>query len=245
MIIMLFPPSLSCAADPVLISSGNPNYPPSSWAENKQIVGVAAELTKLIFNELGIKVKSQTFGPWKRVQVNAQNGSIDIITTIYKNPEREAYLVYPKYSYMDDKNVVWVQKGKTFPFKKWEDLIGRRGGSVLGDSYGKAFDAFMKERLTIEKVKSAELNFLKLESGRIDYFPYGQYSGIIAAKRFGYEFKVEYLETPLLSERLYIAISKKSKFRKYLPQLEEGIKNLKANGTIDKLIEKHIEKYIE
>lgn len=235
----------SYANDNILISSGNPDYPPSSWAENNKIVGVAAELTEMIFNDLGIKVESKYFGPWKRVQHNTQKGLIDIITTIYKNPERETYLEFPKYSYMDDKNVIWVPKGKTFLFEKWEDLIGKTGGAVLGDSYGKNFDDFMEEKLIVKRVHEMESNFLRLESGIIDYFPFGQYSGIIAAKRLGYDNKVEYLQTPLLFEGMYLAISKKSKFKKYLPELEEGIKKYKENGKIEKLIKKHLEKYIK
>lgn len=229
----------------VLISSGNQSYPPSSWQEAEAIVGVAAELTQMIFAELGIKTESKYVGPWKRVQKEAVDGTIDVITTIYKNKEREEYLDYPQTPYMDDPNVIWVWKGKTFPFEKKEDLIGKKGLAVLGDSYGEEFDKFIAEKLTIERASELLMNLKKLQAERGDYMPYGLHSGIIAAKQYGYDGKLEYLPKPLLSEGMYIAISKKSKFRKYLPELEKGIRKYKADGTIDRLIRKHIDLYVK
>lgn len=231
-------------AGDTLISSGNQSYPPSSWQEGETIVGVAAELTQMIFADLGIKAESRYVGPWKRVQMDAKEGRIDLVTTIYKNKEREGYLDYPETPYMDDPNVIWVWKGKTFPFEKKEDLIGKKGLAVLGDSYGDEFDKFIAEKLTVERVADLLLNFKKLEVGRADYMPYGLHSGIIAAKQYGYADKVEYLPKPLLSAEMYIAISKKSAFRKYLPELEKGIRKYKADGTIDKLIRKYIDIYV-
>ncbi len=232
-------------SEDVLISSGNQSYPPSSWQEGEAIIGVAAELTQMIFADLGIKTESKYLGPWKRVQKETSEGLIDVITTIYKNKEREEYLDYPETPYMDDPNVIWVWKGKTFPFEKKEDLIGKIGLAVLGDSYGDEFDKFVAEKLTIERVSKLLLNFKKLEAERGDYMPYGLHSGIIAAKQYGYDGKLEYLPKPLLSEGMYIAISKKSKFRKYLPELEKGIRKYKNDGTIDRMILKYIDLYVK
>jgi len=246
---LIFVILMTCAgiaySEDVLISSGNQSYPPSSWQEGEAIVGVAAELTQMIFADLGIKAESKYVGPWKRVQKEANDGKIDVITTIYKNKEREEYLDYPQTPYMDDPNVIWVWKGKRFPFEKKEDLIGKKGLAVLGDSYGEEFDKFIAEKLTIERAAELLMNFKKLQAERGDYMPYGLHSGIIAAKQYGYDGKLEYLPKPLLSEGMYIAISKKSKFRKYLPELEKGIRKYKADGTIEKLIQKHIDLYVK
>lgn len=227
-----------------VISSGNQDYPPSSWAEGEAIVGVAADLLQLILQDNGLTGESKFLGPWKRVQHLAMEGNIDILTTIYRNPEREAFYNFTDIPYMDDQNVVWVAKGKEFPFEKWDDLIGKRGTAVLGDSYGPEFDKFIVEKLTMERVAQVEQNFKKLVGGRSDYMPYGLYSGMIASRIHGMDAQLSHLPHPLLSEGLYFAVSKKSSHAGIAPLLTEGIKKYRADGTIEKLIQQHLEKYL-
>ncbi len=243
-ITVLFMTSFASANDRVLISSGNPDYAPSSWEEDGKIVGVAAELLQMILNESGIRMESKYLGPWKRVQHYGKTGEVDIITTIYRNKERETYLDYTSVPYMDDPNVVWVWQGRTFPFEKWDDLIGKTGTAVLGDSYGPEFDKFITEKLKMDRVHSILSNFKKLESGRSDYMPFSLHAGMIAARREGYGDKLVHLPTPLLSEGLYFAVSKKSEFGDLLPKIDAGIRKYKADGTIDRLIEKYIQEYV-
>ncbi len=235
---------ISCSKDDILISSGNHNYPPSSWREDDQIVGVAADLLHLIFDKLGIKVQSSYEGPWKRVQKSAKDGEIDVVTTLYRNSEREKYLDFPSEPYMDDSVMLWVKKGKQFTFEKWDDLSGKTGGMAFGDSLGEKFDKFSKQ-LTIEQVANIKQNFKKLLRGRIDYVPAGRYAGMMTVKQLGLENELEYLPKPLLSEGLYIAVSKKSKYRKYLPEIEKAIQKYKDDRTIESLIQKNMKQYID
>lgn len=228
----------------ILVSSGNHNYPPSSWQEGDQIVGVGADLLRLIFAELKVQVQSPYKGPWKRVQHYAKKGEIDVLTTLYKNAEREQYLDFSSVPYMNDSNVIWVKKGKEFPFEKWEDLSGKSGGIAIGDSFGAKFDEFMKQ-LSFEQVANIEQNFKKLVGERIDYAPAGLYTGMMTIKCLGFENELKYLSKPLLAEGLFIAISKKSKYRKYLPEIEKAIRKFKDDGTIKALIEKNMKRYIK
>ena len=105
----------------VLIVSGHPEYPPIMWKENGAIVGVAAELAKTIFTELGVPFESKSTGPWVRVQDNAKNGNIDMIVASYINRERQTYMDYT-IPFLKDPVSVFVWKGKTFTFNRWEDL---------------------------------------------------------------------------------------------------------------------------
>lgn len=75
-------------------------------------------------------------------------------------------------------------KGHQFKFENWDDLIGKTGGAIIGDSYGIEFDKFIEEHITLERVASIEQNFKKLERNRIAYMPFGLYSGLISAQNF-------------------------------------------------------------
>src|SRR5262249_55504557 len=150
-------------------------------------------------------------------------GELDAIVGIYTTEERKKYLTYPAQPYTDDSNVVWVLKGKEFPYAKWEDLIGKRGTAMQGESYGEKFDQFIKDKLTFEWVNKPDQNLKKLETGRSDYYPFSLYGGQIQVKQLGYEGKIVNLAKPISAEGVYIGLSKKSPLIKQLPAIEKAI----------------------
>lgn len=243
--IFLFPIlffSKVCFANDTIIISGHPEYPPITWQEGNKIVGVAIELVQTIFTELNVPYKVVPTGPWARVQMNAEKGRIDVITSLYINPDRQSYMHFCEF-FMIDPVSIFVLKGKTFPFKKWEDLIGKKGNTVRGESYGKNFDSFIIERLEIERVTTVAQNFFKLEKERIDYAIIGLYPGLSNASIIGFKEKIEVLPQNITEENLYMAFSKKSKHIKLIPQVNEIIIRLKKEGLIDKWIEKYLKYY--
>jgi len=234
----------SLMAKEKLLASGHQDYPPFMWKDGDKIIGVGPEVITTIFSKLGIEVECNYVGPWKRVQRNIRRGDIDVFVA-YKTKEREVYANFTKIYLSDDPTAVFVWKGREFKFEKWEDLIGKRGGGILGGSLGNEFDKFIKEKLTYEYVSNRWQNFAKLKKNRLDYAPTGLYAGLLQAKKLGYEEKIIALKKPILTEYLYLAISKKSKFRKYLPEVEKELSKLIANGTIKRLITKYIDLYIK
>ncbi len=229
------------AAEPdVVKATGHPNWPPFSWQSGDHIVGVGAELADIIFGELGFKVVATASGNWKRAQTQVEHGAADIIVAIYLTDERKKYLAYPATPFMDDANVVWVAKGRPFPFHKWDDLIGKAGIAMRGESYGEQFDRFINEKLQFTWVSTPGQCLKMLELGRADYYPFSLYGGQIQAHQFGLDGKVEALPQVISTEGTYIGISKQSKFIKYLPQVQAAIERLRADGTVERLVKKHV-----
>ena len=218
-----------------VIISAHPGYPPISWQQQDTLVGVAVEMAEQIFTELGIPYEIRVTGPWARVQIAAKHGDIDVIAAAYKNPERETFMDYTL-PFMKDPVVVFVWKGKSFPFNRWEDLIGKQGGTNIGESYEKEFDRFMDQKLTMTKVPKTIQNFKKLEKGRIDYFVFGLYPGLADASTTGYEDKIEVLPQPVVNADFYMAFSKKSAFRHLIPEIDNIIERYKKEGKIEKWI---------
>jgi len=244
-LVPLFHPLPAQAERPApVIITGDIDYPPSSWAEGDTLAGVAIDILKLAFTELCVPVRVIHKGPWKRAQAALKYGEADIIASVYRTPERQSYATYTETPYMVEQNLIWVMKDKRFPFDSWRDLQGKTGGLILGNSYGTQWDPLFQRKLTVERVHSMHSNLKKLSSGRIDYIPYALYPGTIFIRRYGYQDTVECLPTPMNSEGLYIAFSRKSKFLRYLPAIDEAIARYKADGTIDRLIEANIEKYL-
>lgn len=232
--------STSAYSNDTLIASGHTDYPPFMWKEGEKIIGVGAELTSIIFGELGINVISKYTGPWKRLQKNAENGKIDLIVGIYKNKERLKYLIFPDESYTSDPVVIFVRKGKSFPLTEWKDLEGKLGGAIIGDSFGQEFDLYAKKNLKIYRVTQIRQAFKMMNVDRLEYVICGLYPGRIQMIEMELKNQIEYLSKPLVTPIAYQAFSKKSKFIKHLPYFNKRIAELKADGTIDKLIQKYM-----
>jgi len=210
------------------------------WKADHEIIGVGAELTAIIFRELGIEVDSRYVGLWKRVQHDAEIGRVGVIIGIYKNATRLRYLAYPDESYTLDPVVIFVKKESAFPFKDWKNLIGKKGGSTLGESFGQAFDTFAEKNLDIHRVLRIEQSLQMLHLGRLEYVVYGLYPGRIKAIELGLKNEFTYLPKTVITPPAYQAFSKKSKFIKHLPYFNKRVAELKADGTIGNLIEKYM-----
>jgi polar amino acid transport system substrate-binding protein len=224
------------------IASGHPDWPPYSWQHGERIVGAGAELAELIFRDLGVTLEFKPQGNWKRTQAEAEHGNVDVVVSAYRTADRMRYLGYHATPFTEDANVVWVARGREFPYAGWDDLVGRHGTAMLGESYGEQFDRYMAERLTVSRVSSALLNLKKLEAGHADYYPFSLYAGEIQLRRFGYQDKVVHLPGVISTEGVYIAIARKSPLIRYLPQLEQAVRQRRADGTVERLLRAYVER---
>jgi len=234
--------STSCFSKDHLIISGHPEYPPIMWQQGNTITGAADHMARHIFKELGVPFEIKYTGPWKRVQKYAEKGIIDVILAAYKNPHRVTYMDCTD-AFMADPVVIFVKKGRVFPFDKWEDLIGKNGNTNIGESYDPAFDQYIIDHLTIERVPKTRQNFMKLVAERSDYAIIGLYPGLASATVGGYKDKVTALSRPVLEEHFYMTFSKKSKYRHLIPQVNAVIKQLRAQSKIDLWINEYLTYY--
>jgi polar amino acid transport system substrate-binding protein len=234
--------SLSCQSstktEPLkeLIVSGHPAWPPIMYQKNNNIVGAGPQLAAMIFNDLGIKAVYKYEGPWDQVQKKAKSGAVDVLVAAYKTPERETYMNY-SVPYTVDPVVLVVKKGKVFHYDKWDDLVGKKGVVMTGDSYGVDFDKFIVDKLTVAKVGTPEDAFALLEKEDADYFVYALYSaeGYIHEKNLSD--KVEIVAKYVAEEKFYLTISKKSPFAGRLPEINKLLKKYEADGTVKRLID--------
>jgi len=81
-----------------------------------------------------------------------------------------------------------------------------------------------------------------LLAGRLDYVINLKYATLIDMQRFGNTDKFFIHPNPISMEPVYIAFSKKSPYKKYLPYVNTKIQQMKADGTIEKWFKKYTEK---
>lgn len=220
--------------------TGHSDRAPFDWQEGEKIRGAAVEILETIFHELHIDVESEYVGPWARSLLNLAEGRIDILCGVYATLERRQFAEF-SVPFREDRVSLFVWRARSFPFRNWEDLEGKTIGDIIGASRGREFDAWRQKHARMEYVSDNVNNLKKLEKGRIDCFVMSHDSGLIFIKKHGYEDRIVPLERPVDTNDLRYGISKKTSFVKYLPQINKRIEELRADGTIDRIIQRNID----
>ena len=169
-----------------LIACGHPYYPPVSWVQQEQLIGVAPAVVKLIFAELGYQVKLDTVGNWKRCLSEVKTGHADIVVAAYRIDSREPDFDFSEQHILADPIGVFVNPNTSTDYHSLDDLKGKTVGLLFGDSFGDSLDKFIDENNQVEYVSEGQQNLKKLAQGRIDFIPLGIPSGMLQTKKFGY-----------------------------------------------------------
>ena len=218
-----------------IVSTGHPQYPTIAFKQGDNIVGAAPTLVEAIAKGLQIPLELKFMGTWADAQAAVRDGKADMIVGIYFNDERAQYLDFVQPAFIFDPVVAFVAKGKKFAYKGQDDLIGKKGATNQGESYGTEFDAFIKNKLTVARTDGVDDAFNDLMSGKIDYVIAGYYPGSAEAARMGLEDKVEALDPGLLSAEMFVAFSKKSPCASLAPKFGEGITAMTTDGRFHQI----------
>jgi polar amino acid transport system substrate-binding protein len=131
---------------------------------------------------------------------------------------------------------IFVAKGKEFSFTDKNDLIGKKGVTNQGESYGNEFDSFMKEKLDVARTNGIGEALKQLLDGNADYLIAGYYPGLAEAAEEGLKDKVVALDQALLSAEMFFAFSKKSPCRSLAQGFSQGITELTTDGSFDAML---------
>lgn len=219
-----------------LTATGHPEYPVIAYKDGDKIVGAAATLVETIAKKLNVPLESKYTGTWADAQEAARDGKVDIIFGLYHNEERAKYLDYVQPAFTFDDVAVFVPKGKDFKFTDKNDLIGKKGLTNKGESYGDAFDAFMKDKLDVARTDGLDAAFKDLADGKADFVIAGYYPGNAELVKLGLGDKIVALDQALLSAEMFVAFSKKSDCLSLIEGFGQAITELTTDGSYDKIV---------
>lgn len=209
--------SLGHTADPPtctqLVASGNPEYPPYLWrdpADETRLIGAASELIQRLSQEIGIPITVRYAGPWGRVQEEVRQGQVDLIAGAFFTLPRLEYMDYFQPPIHNTRSVIWMQAARSFEYRRWEDLRGKNGVTVINNSFGEGFDRYAEKNLRIDKVASLDGALRMLSLGRADYLVYEDAPGEAVAAKLGIK-GLRTAKTPISSEDLFLTLSHQSK----------------------------------
>jgi polar amino acid transport system substrate-binding protein len=219
-----------------ITATGHPQYPVIAFQQGDALVGAAPMLVEAIAKKLDIPLESKFMGNWADAQAAARDGNADLIYGIYYNDERAKYLDYVQPAFMYDDVAIFVAKGKAFPFKGQADLIGKKGITNEGESYGTEFDAFMKEKLNVARAAGIDAAFKELLAGNADYLIAGYYPGLAEAAKQGIKDQIEVLDQAVVTAEMFVAFSKKSPCAALSEKFGQAITEMTTDGSFDKML---------
>jgi len=219
-----------------ITATGHPQYPVLAYKSGDAIVGAVPALVTAIATQVNVPLESKAMGSWADAQAAARDGKADMIFGIYYNDERAQYLDYVQPAFMYDDVAIFVAKGKSFPLTGRDDLIGKKGVTNKGESYGTEFDAFIKEKLDVARADGIDNAFKDLLSGKADYLIAGYHPGLAEAAKAGVEDKIEVLDQALLAAEMFVAFSKKSPCRSLAEKFGQGITEMTTDGSFDAMV---------
>ncbi|MEY2690057.1 MAG: hypothetical protein RL375_4257 [Pseudomonadota bacterium] len=220
-----------------VVLSAHPDYPPYHWAEGDKLVGASVALTGRILDELGVPWEARFVGPWPRVLKSAEYGEIDLVLSLKRTPEREAYLTFTATPSFPNPMAVFVSRARPLKFDSPEDLVGKRGGRSAGDRFGDVFDRYAEKHLQIEDADSLAVNFAKLAAGRIDYVVTGLYTGRAHLLQTGQSDRLVALPRPVNEGEVHHGFSRRSACASLLAAMDAKLAAAQRSGLPARLIE--------
>ncbi len=224
-----------------LTVSGNPEYPPLLWRDEQHpgyLIGAVPALLREITEPLGVYVEVKDIGSWARVQHLARQGEIDMVAGAFITSERIGYMDYllPPITHLP--TAVWVPKGREFVYRHWPDLAGKRGSTLINNSFGQNFDRYAEQNLRIEGVRSIEQSFQMAKVGRVDYVLYEVLQGEVKLEYMGIAEEFVPLQTPVSREGLFFTFSKASPCNSFelRERIAERLYELVNSGRVDELV---------
>jgi len=224
-----------------VVISADSDYAPLQWYDGKHLTGASIEIATTALSALGIPYEVRYVGPFHRVLKSAQQGEIDMISSLKDTPERREYLTFANVALFANPIAVFVAKDRRFSYAGWNDLIGKKGGITLGNQFGNGFDEFLKGNLQVEAEQKTYMNFKKLELRRIDYLITGYYPGLAYLAASGQNGSFVALKPYVSESDNFIAITKSSPCIRHLKALNLQLENMRREGRLQSILDKHME----
>ncbi len=232
-----------------LLITGNSEYPPFLWqpeSDSNKLEGAVPALLKEAFQSVDIELTIRHIGSWARVQKLARTGDIDMVAGAFMTEERLGYLDYVYPAISEIPTVVWFPKGREFEYTEWSDLIGKVGSTLIGNSFGQAFDQYAEAHLAIEGVRSIEQSFRMAKADRVDYVLYEALQGKVKLAKYNWLDDFTASNQFISVENLYFAFPKNSACN--TPALRvafaDALEKLHSSGRVHQLIEQYTTEYV-
>lgn len=222
----------SAPADGIVRVGAETTYPPFEFTQDDKYVGFDIDLADAVVKQMGGKMEFKSMG-FDALIPALQSGQIDLIASgMDVTPEREKQVAFSDIYFDQSGKVIIVPKAND-QIHDWADLSGK----VVGAQVGTKQVDFAKEAGASE-VKQFDSNsqaFMELNAKTVDAVVIDAPVGMYYLKQ-GADKDLKIVGTPKESVGFAFAMRKDDKA--FQDKVNKALKELKDNGTYDKIYEK-------
>ena len=201
--------------------------------------GLGVDLTDALSHraKLPITIDLQ---PWNRCLHLLENQRVDGLILVSKNQQRLAKMLYSDMM-MPVRNLLWFKSDRApLQWQKLEQLKPLRIGRTRGYGYGNDFEQDSQQLgLTFVLTNTEKQGFRMLAGGRFDTFLASELSARHLIKELDMENAFHPAPKPVSESLHYLAIDKRSPRTAYLPQINNALSELHAEGVIEQILQQH------
>ena len=227
-----FSPEQSAGAkgDKTLIVGTEPTFPPFEFTENDKDVGFDIDLAQAICDKLGYKMEVKNLG-FDALIPALKSGQIDIIAAgMDATEERKKQINFTDVYYQGGYTIV-VPVGNT-DITGYDSIAGKTVGAQVGS---KAADYAREHGANVKEFDTNTQGWMELEAGTCDAVSIDQAVAQYYLQQGGKD-KLKLVGTPITSRGVAMGISKDK--QELTDQVNQALKELKADGTYDKIYQK-------
>lgn len=218
-----------------IVVTGYQNWPPYSFMKEEVLVGVGVDLVSRIFQELDIPVEVQTFDKPSKMSLMLQQSQVDLLVGTYEMPEWKESVQLIEPFYFEDAIGILVASDRPFPFERWYDLMGRTGVAINQSQLGARFTDFAGRYLSVDYQPTIEVALELLQKHEVEYLVGSVTSLRNSLVRLNKENDFKFLPNLAAPEKVYLAFSKDSSCKEYLPFIQKSLQGMQQQGSIEGL----------
>lgn len=220
-------------------------WSPYNGIPNSAKPGYAIELAQVIFAKAGHTIDYKNLN-WARATKEVLAGKYDCAIGATTGDIEGA--VFPKESMGSSTNAFFVKKGAAWRLDGVNSLKSVSVAIIRDYAYGDDYDAYFKSVKNPRKVQIVsgdaplDLNIKKLIAGRVDVVIEDKNVFNAKAAEMNVADKVEFAgaDADDISNDLFLAFSpKKPKSQEYAKIWDDGIRTMRANGELQKILAKY------
>lgn len=221
------------------IIAGSDLYPPYVYRDNDGVsVGIDADIAAEAFRRMGYRVQFKTID-WEEKTTLLESGAIDCIWGCFSMDGREELYLWAG-PYMMSRQVIAVNVNSSI--RSLADLAGKTVAVQTTSRPEEIFLSGSDPRIPqLEEVFSMEnssVQYAMLSCGYVDAIAAHETAILQYMKECNVEFRI--LEEPLLTTGLGVAFAEQDE-RGLDQQLNSTLKEMRADGTLERIIGKYLE----
>jgi len=220
------------------IRLGLSEFPPYIIVNGNKVSGIDIELAHLIADRLNLEIEYYQCS-WKRCLSYMKHGTIDVLTGMFKRPEREKYAHFITPHYVQGTQAFYLLNKRDLEINTYDDIRNLKIGIERGAGNFEPFDSdpslrkydFNTRKQAVKLVLKGWLDTFISATIVTDYYLLqNNLDTQIRKSNFRYQGK---------TALAFFAISKKSRYASDLQKFDKVLNDIVSEGGVDAILTKY------